>query len=347
MILLGRRGGSAAVTAAASARRRLVPAAALTAAHCRWHSTDADAFFGGPGSVPAHNVHLFVCGATASNAASGLRVDLRFSQLANEVLQEAAVLHDEAEQGSAGSSGISWSFGLSMCECPLGCEPGDMLLFPHYLHLRPTEAASKLHSSSLGGVSPALLAAVAALQPQEGRQVGEATQWADPDAEEEDPALVEVISTLRHHSHTFIWGPQGGAGLLQSELMLQLSGQSAAKPSEVMVLQCSAPLTADAAPDGAGEEGGDGAAVGVAVFAAQSREYATWGAGVGEWFGSKEGDGERAALASKLASFLVTTHDAGGGPYMMNALAHVMGGAWRGRLGLGQEEAEGIYQHFS
>ena len=326
----------------------------------------------GPGSVPPHNSHLFVCGPRAGNNDGS---DLRFSRLANEAVQEAAQAH--AETGHNPSS-IAWTFGLSMCECPPECEPGDLLLFPHYLHLRPTAAASERHSSSLGGMSGPLLEAIAALEPhyQGGeRQPGEAAQWAatgtagavsassddfeqeppEEEEEEEEEALVEVVSSVRHRSHVFIWSQtQGGSrdghgpGSLQQALLLELSANAMLKPSDVVVMQCSPPLTSSHPPDGSAANGKPvGTDVGVTVFTAQSREYATWGAGIGEWFEHR--GPSSSSLPSLLASFLVSTHDSGAGPYTMNALAYVIAGGagWRGRLGLGQDEALAVYTHFA
>eukprot|EP01043_Picozoa_sp_COSAG02_P073304 COSAG02_NODE_14194_length_1298_cov_88.661384_1_plen_376_part_00 len=327
----------------------------------------------GPGSVPPHNCHLFVCGPRPG---SNDGTDMRFSQLANEAMQEAAEAH--AERGQDPSS-ITWTFGLSMCECPPECEPGDLFLFPHYLHLRPTAAASELHSSSLSGISGPLLAAIAALEPQQGaeRQPGEAPRWASTSSdcalsgsigvEQDSPterSLVEVISSVRHRSHVFIWsqtqvgGSDGhGPGGLQQALLLELSANAALKPSDVAVMQCSPPLTGAHPPDGSAASGSFVPGVGAAVFTAQSRAYATWGAGIGEWFeyhdGSdtqtEDGPPSPSSLSSLLASFLVSTHDSGAGPYTMNALAYVIAGgaAWRGRLGLGQDEALAVYNHFT
>ncbi len=328
----------------------------------------------GPGSVPPHNCHLFVCGPRAERNDG---TDLRFSQLANEAMQEAAEAHAE---GGHDPSSIAWTFGLSMCECPPECEPGDLLLFPHYLHLRPTAAACMLHSSSLSGMSGPLLDAIAALEPQgdSERQPGEAPQWVSsgsdcglPDSSDfeqkrpKEGALVEVVSSVRHRSHVFIWSQTQagsssdghGPGGLQQALLLELSANAALQPSDVAVMQCSPPLTSANPPDGSAASGNFVPGVGVAVFTAQSRAYATWGAGIGEWFEYHPGNDTRivdgraspSSLSSLLSAFLVSTHDSGAGPYTMNALAYVIAGgaAWRGRLGLGQDEALAVYNHFT
>lgn len=327
----------------------------------------------GPGSVPPHNCHLFVCGPRGGN---GDGSSTHFSRLANEAMREAAEAHAEREQASGPTA---WTFGLSMCECPPECEPGDLLLFPHYLHVRPTAAASERHSSSLSRMSGALLDAIAALQPErhgEERHPGGAPQWsatanrcAGPTSNSlesdwsEQAALIEIVGSVRHRSHVFIWSQQqndgGGdnegrsAGSLQETLLLELSTNAALKASDVAVVQCSPPLTHTHPPDGSATTEPSVAGVSVAVFTAQSRAYATWGAGIGEWFectsSANEDASPTSSLASVLASFLVSTHDSGAGPYTMNALAHVIaqGAAWRGRMGLGQNEALAVHNHFA
>ena len=275
--------------------------------HLRRHASAAAAGFGGsagPGSVPLHNAHVFVC------AAGDAEEPQQFDGDALRQLHGAAAVH----------AGSSWTFGVSQCECGPGCEPGDWLVYPHYLHLRP---------AAPDAAPPALLDAVAALEPQE-RGVGEEAQWAA-----EGSAALEVVGSVRSRSHIFVWGAGGGPAALQERLLSAMPGAPAA---EIVTLRCSAPVVGESPPDSL-----DGEAVGVAVFAAQSRDYATWGPGVGEWFSGLPDE----ALASRLASFVGTTHDSGGGPQTMNALAFVMKDAWRGRLGLGQEEAEAIYTHFA
>ena len=75
----------------------------------------------GPGSVPLHNAHVYVC------AAGDAEEPQQFDGDALRQLHGAAAVH----------AGSSWTFGVSQCECGPGCEPGDWLVYPHYLHLRP------------------------------------------------------------------------------------------------------------------------------------------------------------------------------------------------------------------
>ena len=72
---------------------------------------------GGPGSVPWHNVALFVCTDDPISTAS-------------------QPLHAVVAQHAGAAS--TWKFSAALCACAPGCVAGDILVFPHYLHLRPS-----------------------------------------------------------------------------------------------------------------------------------------------------------------------------------------------------------------
>jgi hypothetical protein len=80
-------------------------------------------------------------------------------------LQQAVMVHaaKTTAAAAANSGGTDWYFAAAHCQSAPGCEPGDVLLFPHYLHLRPRcqglRTSGRDESGPLG-----LLEAVTSLQ---------------------------------------------------------------------------------------------------------------------------------------------------------------------------------------
>ena len=254
-----------------------------------------------PGSVPWHNASVFVC--AKEPLSDGGR------------LQQLAGVLDRRESADSIVDASKWTFSTALCECPPTAAPGDMLVFPHYLHLRPGRADFE-----------EMLQAVAGLQPVPD-QPGE-WQHSDTSAQR-----LEVVGSLRESAHIFVWGG-GGPSFKQS--LLDLSSE-AAVASQVL-LSCP-PVIGSSQPDIL-----TGQDVSAAVFTPQSREYSTWGPGCGEWFGGHSGDNK---LALQIMNWLHTAARLGWGPQGMNVLGTAMAGAWRGRLGLDPEAARAIAAHFS
>jgi hypothetical protein len=144
----------------------------------------------------------------------------------------------------------------------------------------------------------------------------------------------------RHHTFACVWGEQSEQ--LQLALRAELAadadngGGDEVLATTVHVLQCTPPFTSSAAA-------ADAVAAGVCVFTPQSRDYSTWGPGVGEWFSGLE---DTNALAARVIQWLGHSRRLGGGPQAMNTLGAAMNGCWRGRMGLEAESSKAVYHHF-
>ena len=258
------------------------------------------------GRVPFHNAAAFVC----MEPLHGDTVDCAFSD----------AVASYTSTNAAGTTSVEWRFSTARCECPPGCDAGDILLFPHYLHLRPVGSPS----------ATMLLDSIAHLELLDpgGTDSSEPTWTAEEG--------LEVVRSVRHNTFAFAWGEQ--AAKLQHELCAALEADADSKEdTPAIVVRCSPPFVT-----GAGEP--DTASAGVCVFTAQTRDYATWGPGVGEWFAGLE---DCATLAHRVSGWLGLSRRMGGGPQAMNTLGSAMAGCWRGRMGLENEMAAAVYAHYT
>ena len=255
----------------------------------------------GVDAVPWHNVQAFVC------QSSGLLGS------GDGDLQRAV-----AARGALETNGVKWAFSTAQCQCAEGCEPGDVLVFPHYLHLRP---AGGLELDADG-----VLEAISSLEATDTALGGPGWKVGDG---------LDIVQSLRRNTFLFVWGEN--AGRMQQELLNALEADADDDGSPpAAVLECSPPF---AVSTGAA----DSASAGVCVFSTQSRDYATWGPGVGEWFAGLDYQ----SLALRISGWLGLSRRMGQGPHAMNALGSAMPGCWRGRMGLEAEMAAAVYKHYS
>ena len=80
-------------------------------------------------------------------------------------LHQAVTVHaaKTTAAAAANSGGTDWYFAAAHCQSAPGCEPDDVLLFPHYLHLRPRCQGLRTSDRDEGG-SLGLLEAITSLQ---------------------------------------------------------------------------------------------------------------------------------------------------------------------------------------